>query len=126
MAPTQLSEQINLLRAEINASNTANHRLLRNNSPVFIGTVLSWIEDDLVIKESCDRALNAAQEYADHIRDSGPFHSPEDPESHRLKLAALEAADTLERLLGDARPSNRAVALGLAWDRPLFKKRDGG
>lgn len=103
--PETLREAVADARSMITRANEFDVGFLTGNAKVTLSNAQAFVVDDAVIEE----AFHLAKQRIEFMRQAGPI------ELQKARVSALQALDSLELSLVQARPNDMAKALGLDW-----------
>jgi hypothetical protein len=115
MIPKAWADCTGMLRTEVQSAGLANWKTLYLNADSLIETARSYVQPTTLIDAAFESARRRCKEFAEEIDERGLCYSQSDPASRHTRELALIAIDELEKRLQDARPSDKAIYLGLGW-----------
>lgn len=104
-----------MLRTEVQSAGLANWKTLYLNADSLIETARSYVQPTTLIDAAFENARHQCKEFAEEIDRRGLLYSQSDSASRQIRELALIALNELEERLQDARPSDKAINLGVGW-----------
>jgi hypothetical protein len=104
-----------MLRTEVEKAGLENWKTLHHNADSLIETARSYVRTTPLIDAAFESALRQCKEFAGEINRGGLLTLKETRQVAQTRELALIAIDELEERLQDARPSDKAIYLGLGW-----------